>query len=167
LAKKPIVGNGIGETCKTSAVSSALKPPKKRSSTTWVLRQSNFSRARSASSIATMSASSFAGHHHLPAGLLKGVERVRVRLMAIVGPGLPPRIGTSGPPYFRRTICGYVWKTRLMQGSYPSALVSPVAAGEPSGARSPPGFRPLADLAFVRRPVVKSGGVEVSPVWPH
>jgi hypothetical protein len=39
-----------------------------------------------------MSAGSFAGHRHLPAELLKGVEGVRLRLMAIVGPGLPPRM---------------------------------------------------------------------------
>src|SRR5262249_42978154 len=44
-----------GETFNTSAVSFTLKPPKNRSSTTWLLRSSTVARRSSASSIASKS----------------------------------------------------------------------------------------------------------------
>jgi hypothetical protein len=68
------------------------------------------------------------GTPHLPAELLKGVEGVRLRLMAIVGPGLPPRMEHRAAV---RRMCGQVWGTPLMQGSYASALVSPWRLANP------------------------------------
>ena len=104
FSKTPIVKAVSVETFRTAAVSSTVRPPKNRSSTTWLLRACTRSKAWRASSMCRRSACASPGRNSASAGDICIHSPPRLRLcQARAG---PPEFGASSAQLRRRNVGG-------------------------------------------------------------